>query len=282
MREVSMKIVSLMVGLWTVVAFAQQPDPVNTHQVLHIPGQEQARVFHDVEYTGKRADPQKADIYVPARAKRSDKAPFVIAIGGAPKTKDWGEYKELGQLLASQGMIAVIFDKRYQRDQLLQGTEDLKTLLAFLQENATKYHGDGSRVCLWAFSGGGTLLHVGVSGEQPQIKCLVDFYAVLDLSKYPTYNAERSAVNPIEVFRKSQRPLPPMLIVRAGQDKAELNQGIEQFFSEALARNQSVEFVNYPDGHHGFDVVDDNVSTRRMMRQAFDFLREHLMLSVHH
>lgn len=277
-----MKIVSLAGLLLAVCTFAQQADPVNTHQVLHIPGQERARVFKDVVYTGERSEPQKADIYVPAKAKKSDALPFVIALGGAPETKHWGEYKELGQLIAAHGMIGVIFDKRYQRDQLPQGTEDLKALLAFLQKNAATYYGDGSRACLWAFSGGGTLLHVGVGGEQPQIKCLVDFYAVLDLSKYPPYNAGRSAVNPIEVFRKSQKPLPPMLIVRAGLDKADLNQGIEQFFAEAVTRNEPVEFVNYPEGHHGFDVVDDNESTRRVMRQAFDFLREHLASGAHH
>jgi acetyl esterase/lipase len=277
-----MKIVPIVCLLFLVSSFGQQPDPVNTHQVLHIPGQEQARVLKDVVYTGDRSEPQKADIYLPARVKKTDSLSFVIAIGGAPETKHWGEYKELGQLIAAQGMIGVVFDKRYQRDQLPQGTEDLRALLAFLKTNAKTYHGDGGRVCLWAFSGGGTLLHVGMSGDVPQIKCLVDFYAVLDLSRYPTYNPARSAVNPIEVFRKNQKPLPPMLIVRAGQDKADLNQGIEQFFSAALARNEPVQLVNYSEGHHGFDVVDDTEQTRRFMRQAFAFLRDQLILAADH
>jgi acetyl esterase/lipase len=199
LTEGFMKTVTVMCLLLVVPSsFGEQPDPVNTHQALHIQGQEQARVFKDVVYTGERSEPQRADFYLPARLKKNDVLPFVIAIGGAPQAKHWGEYKELGQLIAAHGMIGVIFDKRYQRDQLPQGTEDLRSLLNFLQKNAKAYHGDGLRVCLWAFSGGGTLLHVGLTGDQPQIKCLVNFYAVLDLRKYSTYNGGRSAVNPIE------------------------------------------------------------------------------------
>jgi acetyl esterase/lipase len=76
--------------------------------------------------------------------------------------------------------------------------------------------------------------------------------------------------------------MPPMLIVRAGQDKADLNQGLEEFAAEAVARNQPVQLVNYPEGHHGFDVVDDNEATRGIMRQAFTFLREQLAPIAEH
>jgi len=62
-----------------------QPDVVNSHHVLHIPGQENAKLVADVIYTGTGGDAQKTDIYIPADAKPSDKRPFVIALSGADK-----------------------------------------------------------------------------------------------------------------------------------------------------------------------------------------------------
>jgi len=63
--------------LMAVAGFAQQanaqptptqPDPVNTHHVLRIPGQENAKLVADVVYTGEGTDAQKTDLYIPADA----------------------------------------------------------------------------------------------------------------------------------------------------------------------------------------------------------------------
>jgi len=273
--------------LMAVAGFAQQanaqptptqPDPVNTHHVLRIPGQENAKLVADVVYTGEGIDAQKTDLYIPADAKPSNKRSLVIALSGADKAKHWGFYRELGQMIAASGMIGVIPDKRYRRGQTVEGSQDIRALIAFLRENAGKYNGDGSRICLWAFSAGGMLLNVGMRGELPQVKCLVDFYGILDIGRFPDApkEAAESDYNPIVRMRRDPDKLPPMLIVRAGRDRAPLNEGIDRFLAEALAKNLAIEVVNYPEGQHGFDLFDDNDRSRQIVRRALQFLRENL------
>jgi len=65
-----------------------------------------------------------------------------------------------------------------------------------------------------------------------------------------------------------------MLIARAGKDRAPLNEGIDKFVSEALAKNLNIEVINYPEGQHGFDLYDDNDHSRRVVRRALQFMRE--------
>ena len=253
-----------------------QPDVINSHNVLHIPGQENAKLVADVIYTGTGADTQKTDVYISADAKPSDKRPLVIALSGADKAKHWGFYKELGQVIAASGMIGVIPDKRYRRGQTAEGSQDIRALIGFLKDNAGKYSGDGSRVCLWAFSGGGMLLNVGMRGDLPQIKCLVNFYGVVDIGRFPDApkEAAESDYNPIVRLRRDPDKLSPMLIARAGKDRAPLNEGIDKFVSEALAKNLNIELIDYPEGQHGFDLYDDNDHSRQIVRRALQFIRE--------
>ena len=255
---------------------APQPDVVNSHHVLRISGQESAKLVADIVYSGTGADAQKTDIYIPANAKPSDKPPLVIALSGADKAKHWGFYRDLGQVIAASGMIAVIPDKRYRRGQTVEGSQDIRALIAFVKENGSKYSGDGSRVCLWAFSAGGMLLNVGMRGDLPQIKCLVNFYGVVDIGRFPDApkEAAESDYNPIVRLRRDPDKLPPTLIARAGKDRVPLNEGLDKFVAEALAKNLAIELINYPEGQHGFDLYDDNDRSRQIVRRALQFMRE--------
>jgi acetyl esterase/lipase len=44
----------------------------------------------------------------------------------------------------------------------------------------------------------------------------------------------------------------------------------------AADRGLPVELVEVPDGHHAFDVLDDDDASRAAIRRVLDFLREHL------
>jgi acetyl esterase/lipase len=281
-----MRIASLL--LCAAAALAQTPAPQNqppqfdvvkSHNVLRVPGQEKAKLHRDVLYAAPHNEPQKMDIYLPAGTQASYRLPVVIALSGADKAKHWGFYKELGQLIAAHGMAGVIPDKRYQRGQRQEGTDDILALMKFVTENGAKYNLDGSKVCLWAFSGGGLLLNTAMRGETPTVKCIVNFYAVSDISRFPGATADMatSPLNPIHRLRSTDATkLPPMMIVRAGKDNADLNAGIEAFIAEAMRRNADITAINYPDGQHGFDLLDDNDKSRAIIRDAFAFLQRHL------
>jgi dienelactone hydrolase len=70
--------------------------------------------------------------------------------------------------------------------------------------------------------------------------------------------------------------LPPLLVVRAGQDDPELNAGIDRFVAAATDRGLPMELVVVPDGHHAFDVLDDDDASRAAIRRVLGFLSEHL------
>jgi dienelactone hydrolase len=68
-----------------------------------------------------------------------------------------------------------------------------------------------------------------------------------------------------------------MLVVRAGRDHPLLNQSIDVFVAEALSQNAPIEVINYPEGRHGFDVLDATARTRQIIQRTFAFLHQHLL-----
>ena len=77
-----------------------------------------------------------------------------------------------------------------------------------------------------------------------------------------------------EIIR--MRPLPPMLIARAGQDNPHLNTTVDTFVKEALAAGAPLELLNHPTGRHGFDILDDDARSREILARTFEFLKTHL------
>ena len=68
----------------------------------------------------------------------------------------------------------------------------------------------------------------------------------------------------------------PLFLARAGQDQAPLNQALDGFVVNALARNLPITCVNHPAGAHAFDTVDDSAECRRIIRQVLLFLTTQL------
>ena len=64
-----------------------------------------------------------------------------------------------------------------------------------------------------------------------------------------------------------------MLIVRAGRDPfAGLNDTIDAFVAEALARNLPLSMINQPDAPHAFDLLDESQETKRAIGEVVEFL----------
>jgi hypothetical protein len=58
-----------------------------------------------------------------------------------------------------------------------------------------------------------------------------------------------------------------------------LNLAIGSFVGGALKGNAPLTLVNYPEGRHAFDALDDRDETRTIMKAAFDFIRLHMETS---
>jgi len=259
--------------------------------VYSVPGMETVDVSPDVVYKRDGQDEMKMDIYIPPGLAEDARRPAVIFIHGgplgknpSPGAKDWGVYRSYGRLMAASGLVGVTFDHRY----ISMGMKDLATSFAdveeairFVRTNATSYHVDPERIGLWVFSGGGPHLSIGLRGDAPYIRCLVSFYAILDLSESASRLGEApQAMDPFSAVAWLNKPieyLPPVLIGRAGLDSADINRSVEVFISKMLALNGDINLLNHPLGRHGFDAYDDNEQSRDVIAAAVAFLKSRLI-----
>ena len=66
----------------------------------------------------------------------------------------------------------------------------------------------------------------------------------------------------------------PILLVRVGKElNLLINKSIDRFLEKQISLNQSVEFINYPEGQHGFDVLDDTTETREIIKRILEFIK---------
>ena len=65
----------------------------------------------------------------------------------------------------------------------------------------------------------------------------------------------------------------PLLFVRAGLDRPPVNRAITELVTQASNQNAPVMLLNYPGGHHAFEIVDDEDATRDAIDSTIDFVK---------
>jgi acetyl esterase/lipase len=253
--------------------------------VHHVPGTDSVRRDRDRAYKTVSGGALLADVYRPADAAAP--CPVVVLVHGGPvpagsAPKNMGCFVSWGETLAACGLAAVTFNHRfYGGAQLLEAARDVEDAVAWVWSEAALLGVDSARLALWAFSGGGPFLSLALREGAPTFRALVAYYATLDLRERPPDPAasisdgERLALSPAHHV-ESGRPVPPMLVARAGADHPFLNGTIDRFIAAALAHNAPLEAINHPEGRHGFDILDDDPRSREIAARTIDFLRTHL------
>ena len=258
--------------------------------VYKVAGMERVSVRRDVVY--KPGDPRlKMDVYTPPGLGRSARRPAVLFIhGGSPpqtSPKDWGVYVSWGRLAAASGMVGVTFTHRlgFPKTMLTEGASDVSDAVAYVRANADALGVDRDRICLAAFSAGGPMLSPSMRDRPPYVRCLVAFYAFMDVRqseqhrRHETPEAVRD-LSPITHLGAEGGRLAPLFIARAGLDEVPtMNDSIDRFVREALAKNAAVDVANHPRGVHGFDNQTDDDRSREIIRRALEFMKTHLGLT---
>lgn len=259
--------------------------------VYRLPGMDQVPVRRDLPYKPDRNPDLLMDVYTPGNVARGERQPAVLFVHGevppdaVPHVKDWGQYVGWGQLAAASGLVGVTFNHRStERYTTFDGvTEDIDDLLAHVRTNADDLGVDADRLAIWTCSAGAYLgLRAALRDAPMHIRCVVAYYGIMDIAHYlREENAEMarsipSYLSPIHHLGHPSQPAPPMLLVRAGRDRPQLNSTLDWFVAEALRRNLDIECVNYPEGRHGFDVQDDTETSRRIIQRTLEFLGYHL------
>jgi acetyl esterase/lipase len=259
--------------------------------VYQVPGMEKVKVIQNLKYT-KSDDPNVLlDVYLPPDAVQGDRRPVVIFIHGGSKTeytpKDWGVYTTWGRLVAASGFIGVTFTHRLQYpDKSLEiAAQDVRAAIDYVRTNAEKYRADKDHVCLIAYSAGGPLLSLAMSGEMPFVRCLIGFYAFMDIQQSDYQKAESAetlrAFSTITYLHKDPSKVPPMFIARAGRDEVPtMDDSIDRFLKDAVASNITLNFANHPEGVHSFDNQNNDDRSREIIRDALDFMKTHLNVTA--
>jgi acetyl esterase/lipase len=261
---------------------------VNAPVVMTLPRMDQVRVIADQKYASA-ADPNLLmDVYLPPGLKPGERRPVVLYVhGGAgseSRPKDWGIYRSWGRLAAASGFVAVTFTHRlgYPKPLLAESGQDVGEAIDFVRANAARFQVDPDQVCLAAYSAGGPLLTVGYDEKRTYVRCLIAFYAFLDVQQSSLHRdhepAERvRAYSVIEHLGQPRANAIPMFIARAGRDEIPtMNDSIDRFIARAIRENANVVVWNHPQGVHGFDNQNDDDRSREIIAASLAFMKAHL------
>ncbi|MDZ7757164.1 hypothetical protein [Rhodohalobacter sp.] len=217
------------------------------------------------------------DLYYPHSADNEEKYPAVIFVLGYPNfnLKEMQSYISWGKLVATHNMIGVNYETS-------NPETDLTDLINYLLTNAEELNIDKERIGIWSCSGNVpvALSHLHKS-YKPYLRFGVFYYGIMNTSdqKYQTEIDNLSSnYGFISPHIKPGQQLPKdlsMLVVRSGQDNIpNINDTIDHFTNIAISNNLPVTLINFSDGQHAFDFMDDKEESRRIIRQTLTYMEE--------
>lgn len=264
---------------------------VNMPVVYRVPGMDKVIVKSDLKYATANDPNLLMDVYLPPGLAKGERRPAVVFIhGGAGaqfKPKDWGFYTSWGRLVAASGMIGVTFTHRlgYPKPLLAEAASDVNAAINYIRANADSMNIDKDRLCLAAYSAGGPMLSLAMRDNPQYVRCLVAFYAFLDIQQSEPHTSSETLemvkrFSPITYLANDAGKIAPMFIARAGLDEVPtMNDSIDRFIREAISKNASIIVANHPQGVHGFDNQTDDDRSREIIRAAIDFMKLHLSVT---
>jgi hypothetical protein len=201
----------------------------------------------------------RMDIYYPPGFERDRSLPAVILHNAtAMETVDREEYRDWGKLLAVSGIIGIGHQSRFFK------SEDSRDLVLYITSHAKELCVDTTRLGIWTASGN-TIIGFPLVMERNRdlFRCAAFYYGMPDPETVETFKPLRQDV--------------PLFIVRCGLDEFRASRNIDDFVRDALDIDLDVEFINYLEGHHAFDIVDDTDRSRDIIRKTLEFYRSHLV-----
>jgi dienelactone hydrolase len=157
-------------------------------------------------------------------------------------------YKAWAEIAASKQLVAILPDLGAETF-----AKDFEALIAHLRANGPALGIDVERIAVYAGSGNvSRALPVVQDPRQTSIASAVMYYGGADVSRF--------------------RPDLPVLLVRAGLDRPPVNREMLRLATAAVVQNAPVTLLNYPGGHHAFEIVDDEDATRETIDRTIEFI----------
>jgi acetyl esterase/lipase len=181
-------------------------------------------------------------------------------------------------------MVGVTFTHRlgYPNPLLAEAASDVNAALNYIRANADSLNIDKDRICLAAYSAGGPMLSIAMRDKPQYVRCLVAFYAFMDIQQSELHRTNETAdmvktYSPITYLANDAGKIPPIFIARAGLDEIPtMNDSIDRFIREAISKNAPITVANHPQGVHGFDNQNDDDRSREIVQSVLAFMRFYL------
>ncbi len=141
-------------------------------------------------------------------------------------------------------MVGVTFTHRlgYPKPLLREAASDVNAALNYIRANADSLNIDKDRICLAAYSAGGPMLSFAMRDKPQYVRCLVAFYAFMDIQQSEPHRANETVdmvktYSPITYLANDAGKLPPIFIARAGLDEVPtMNDSIDRLYARQFQR----------------------------------------------
>ena len=255
--------------------------------VYDLPGMDDIITKKDIPYKEIAGTTLKMDIYYPPDFDFQRKIPAVIMVLGFPdaagKKLLGTEFRNFIQLvswckiISVSGMAAIIYES-------VDPEKDIISLSNYLRANESKLLIDNYKIGAFTLSGHSPTAVTYVLNDSNNIfKCAVVYYGFF-LTEDFKYLIQIDSLSQKMGFKTPRLSEPtgwkkdiPIMIVRAGKDNAPyLNQSIESFCEKALSQNLPITLINNANGVHGFDIYNDDETSRHFIKNTVEFWKFHL------
>lgn len=251
--------------------------------VYQIPAMEKVIIKQDLAYKTKEGKDLTFDLNYPPDFKGETKLPVVILVLGyaddvfKSPLKSWEVYKDWAKLFAVSGMASINYST-------LQPATDIDDLILHIRENAEDLQLNADAIGIWSCSGNVVnALSVIMDERKDYLKCTALYYGIMTTpdQKFQEVIQKFSemvnfSIDGLDKIKNFHQDL-PVLIVRAGKDRKDINQTLDHYVSQAISNNVPLTLINYTEGHHAFDVMDDNDRSRDIIEQTLKFMKSHLL-----
>jgi dienelactone hydrolase len=204
----------------------------------------------NVEYGRSGTLALRMDVYRPAGGAARTAPILVFFNRGAGADRQQPFYISWARAAASRGVTAILPDLREDSQ-----SADFRLLVSALTSRGASFGVNGSAIAVFAGSG--------------------NVYSALPVVEDSSLTAVKAAViyygtGPVTEFRRDL----PLLYVRAGLDRPEVNRDITDLVARAVSQNAPVTLLNHASGYHAFEMFNDDDATRAVMEQTLAFVRQ--------
>lgn len=283
----TMVAVFLLLSINGIRAQNTQDKPKGQVVVYKVPGMDNVLIKKDIPYQDIAGSVLKMDIYYPPKFDFKTKIPAVVIVLGYPDVagkkllgsefKNYSQYISWCRIIAASGMAAIAYES-------VNPEKDIITLSNYLKANADKLKIDIDKIGAYSCSAHTiTAMAYILSNSNNFIKCAVNYYGLILADDYK-FMPQIDTISKQMGFMTPQIPKPeewrkdvPIMIASAGKDYVPfINPAVADFVPKAIAQNLPITLIHYPNGQHNFDALDDNETTRMIIKTTLDFWKFYL------